>query len=269
MTAEAEDFRRRYAAALHAAIAGGGESALSAAYELGRDAVRRRLSVLDLAAVHHESLADELRSASAGTTGERTVRAAGPFFVESLSAYEMLARVLVESHEVARLERRHALLLRQLSGFLADASLAIDANASLQEVLQLIAEHALEVVDADACSARLAPADHDAVVDAEALASGGAPDSALRERLTGLYGALRPDGGSLRLGAAELAEHVPGARLAWLAAPLTALDGRVIGLLHLFAFASERKFSTMDEAVLVQLAQMASASFERMDLYRR
>jgi GAF domain-containing protein len=50
---------------------------------------------------------------------------------------------------------------------------------------------------------------------------------------------------------------------------VTALDGRVIGLLQLFSFGAARPFSAVDEAVVVQLAQMASATFERMDLYRR
>jgi GAF domain-containing protein len=73
----------------------------------------------------------------------------------------------------------------------------------------------------------------------------------------------------VRLDAAAVAERVAGAEVAWLAAPFTALDGRVTGLLALFSVGADRAFSALDEAVLVQLAQMASATFERMDLYRR
>jgi GAF domain-containing protein len=170
---------------------------------------------------------------------------------------------------VARLEQRHALLLRQLSGFLADASLAVDANASLQEVLQLVTEHALDVVEADACTARLAANGAGAVLEAEARASTVGPDASVRERLTELYAELRPGGGSIRLDPAAVAERVPGAEVAWLAAPFTALDGRVVGLTQLFSLTGDRPFSTIDEAVTVQLAQMASATFERMHLYRR
>jgi GAF domain-containing protein len=48
-----------------------------------------------------------------------------------------------------------------------------------------------------------------------------------------------------------------------------ALDGRPLGLLQLFDFAGEHDFSELDEAVVMQLAQMASGTLERMALYRR
>lgn len=272
MSGDRGDVARRYAQALHDALAAGGhEGPLSAAYDVGRDAVRQGLSVLDLAAIHNEALVGELRAAP-GRAVDHTAGAAGDFFLESLSAYEMLARVLRQSSEVRRLEQRHAVLLRQLSGFLADASLAVDANASLQEVLQLVAENALEVVDADMCTARLdaggSGADP-AVREAQALAGAEALDPGVRDRLTALYARLRSGGEPVRLDAAAVAERVPGADVAWLAAPFTALDGRVIGLVQVFALAADRAFSAVDEAGLVQLAQMASATFERMDLYRR
>jgi GAF domain len=263
------DLGRRYAAALRAALAHeGDEGALSAAYDVGRDAVRSGLSVMDLAALHNAALVDELRASD--RAADRTVRAAGDFFLESVSAYEMLARVMRQSRETALLEQRHAALLRRLSGFLADASLAVDANASLDEVLQLVAEHALEVVEADGCSARVAPSGGDGDArDAEALASAAGPEPGVTGRLAELYAELRPGGGPVRLDAAAVSEHVAGAEMAWLAAPLTALDGRVVGLLSLFSLGGDRPFSAVDEAVVVQLAQMASATFERMDLYRR
>lgn len=263
------DLRRRYAAALRAALADeGDEGALSAAYDVGRDAVRSGLSVMDLAALHNAALVDELRAAG-DRAADRTARAAGDFFLESVSAYEMLARVLRQSRETALLEQRHAVLLRRLSGFLADASLAVDANASLDEVLQLVAEHALEVVEADGCSARVAPSGGgDArAVEAPAIAAG--PEPGVLDRLAELYVELRPGGGPVRLDAAAVAEHAAGTEMAWLAAPFTALDGRVVGLLSLFSLGGDRPFSAVDEAVVVQLAQMASATFERMDLYRR
>ena len=265
MSEERADVARRYAAALHSALADrGDEGPLSAAYDVGRDAVRHGLSVLDLATIHSEALVGELAGVPE-RPAERTARAAGDFFLESLSAFEMLARVLRQSSEVARLEQRHAQLLRQLSGFLADASLSVDASASLQEVLQLVAEHALEVIEADACTARLAATGG---AEAEAGAGAAAPGASVGERLAALYAELSRDGGPVRLDAAAVAERVPDAKGAWLAAPLTALDGRVVGLIQLFSL-TDRPFSTVDEAVTVQLAQMASATFERMDLYRR
>jgi GAF domain-containing protein len=233
-----DDFARRYAAALDAATGEGDEAALHAAYELGRGAVNQELSVLDLAAVHHDALLARLRTAAEPDELERMVRAAGDFFLESLSAYEMLQRVLRESRAEARAEQRQTALLRRLSGFLADASIALDADASLEEILQLVAEHALEVVDAAACTVRLAPApDRPAAVAAvaEADADGAATDRSNAPRLS---------------------------------APLTALDGREVGGLELTG-RGDRAFSALDEAALVQLAQMASAAVERAELYRR
>jgi GAF domain-containing protein len=264
------EFRARYAAALRLALHDAGEDSLSVAYELGRAAVRSELSVLDLAAIHSETLGAELRSSADGESAERATLAAGDFFVESLSAYEMLQRVLRESREVAHAERHHAALLRRLSTFLADASLAVDANASVQEVLQLVAEHALEVVDADACSARIERSEGAEALEAVAY-SGAVPaaQSIRGDRPAELLAGMLRSGGPVRMTPAEVTHHVPDARFALLAAPLMALDGRPLGLLQIFDFSGERDFSELDEAVAMQLAQMASGTFERMELYRR
>ena len=50
--------------------------------------------------------------------------------------------------------RQRADMLHRLSTFLADASLALDAPGSLEEILQLVAEHARELVGADALPRR-------------------------------------------------------------------------------------------------------------------
>ena len=266
MTAATEEFARRYTAALHIALADAAEASLSSAYELGRGAMRSGLSVLDLAEVHNDALVAELRAASDPASVEHTVQTAGAFFSESLSAYEMLQRVLREGQEQVRAEQRQAALLRRLSGFLGDASLAVDANASVQEVLQLVAEHALDIIDADACRARVGPTEQNPGV-LEAVASSGAagvPDAAARP----LPDVEAAPGGPIRLRPEEVAQRVPDARFAWLAAPFTALDGRPVGALELYGV-GEAEFSEVDEAVVVQLAQMASATFERMEPYRR
>ena len=95
----------------------------SVAYELGRDAVTAELSVLDLAVAHHDALEVALASADDAPS---VVAAAGDFFLEALAAYEMVQRGYREAQEAAAVERRQAELLRQLSNFLADASLALE-----------------------------------------------------------------------------------------------------------------------------------------------
>ena len=223
----ATEFEEAYAAAFARYLASPGEDALAAAYDLGRSAVKQRLGVLDLASVHHDTLAAHAEAGDAALPA--MVRAGGEFFLEALSAFEMVQRVLREAREAAAVERRQAVVMRRLSGFLADASIALDASRSLGEILQLVAEHAREVLHADGCVARLTTDD---ATLAEASAGGDTRPAQSR-----------------------------------LAAPLTALDGRASGRIEVFA-ARPGEFSGLDEAILVQLAQMASAAVERAQLYR-
>jgi hypothetical protein len=276
----AADFQECYASAFDGYVDDPGEAALSAAYELGRSAVRRGLTVLDLASVHHDTLARAAAAARTGGDLDAVMGAGGAFFLEAVSAFEMVRRVLQEAREAADVERRQAAALRRLSSFLGDASIALDASSSLAEMLQLVAEHAREVLEADSCLVRL-------VIDARELEADAAAERAAPARasdLSALFAAVGAPGASLRMSAAELARHPalpalePKARDAvpapsagasargWLAARLTALDGRDIGLIQLFARPGEG-FSELDEAVLVQLAQMASAAVERAQLY--
>ena len=233
----AHEFRTGYASAFRAYLEDPGERTLHAAYELGRDAVRRELGILDLAGVHHEALATALRQAADGDDAERVARTAADFLVESLSAFEMLQRGFTEAREAARLERRHAAMLRQLSSLLADASLAFDAAGSLEEMLQLVAEQARELTGAASCVVvvddRAAPVEAASHRDADDPARPGAPE----------------DGGRLT-------------------AALTALDGRELGSIRLLND-GERDFTELDEALLVHLAQMTSAAVERVRLYER
>ena len=116
----------------------------------------RQLSVLDLAVAHQEALLSALADASDAAEAQRVDRAAGDFFLESLSTFEMVQRGFAEAREAALLERRQTEMSRQLSTFLADASLALDASDSLEEMLRLVAEQARELVGADCCVATVA-----------------------------------------------------------------------------------------------------------------
>lgn len=223
------EFHELYAAAFADYLRSGAEDALQAAYELGREAVRRDLSVLDLATIHHEALRGQLDRASSAQEPERTIGAAGDFFLESLSAFEMLRRGYREAREEALLEKRHAATVRQLSSFLADASLAMSAADSLREVAQLVAEHAREIIGARRCLVRLSLGE-----GLETVSQAG-----------------------------DDAQDDEPARLV---VPLTGLDGRELGAVELFD-KREGEFTEVDEAVLVHLAQMASAAVDRTQLY--
>ena len=254
-------FAERYCAVFGRWLADRDERALTEAYELGRTAVREGLTLLDLASVHHDCLPD--------TLSPETADAVGAFFCEALSASEMVQRVLADAREAAAVERRQAAVLRQLSTFLGDASIAADGSDSFDEMLQLVAEHARELIGARRCVARLSLDDAPPLRAVAAAAEDGDAGGDPRD-LDLLFAAIAPPGGALRLTGTELAQHealtepVEG----WLAASLTALDGRDMGLVQLFD-KQDGEFSELDEAVLVQLAQMASAAVERAQLYRR
>jgi len=268
-------FRAAYSSALADYLRHPSEASLSAAYELARDAVSRHLSVLDLAIAHQEALLSALGGASDAAQVERVARAAGDFFLEGLSAFEMVNRGFHEARLAASLERRQTELSRQLSAFLADSSLADEAYDSMEEMLRLVAEQAREIVGAVCCVATVA-------LPGRPRAAEGAsyPEDDRRWAtlvrwldLPAVYRLISVSGGSARLGGDELARTplfrvADGARplRGWLGASLTALDGSELGAIQLLDKRAGA-FTVDDESALVHLAQMASAAVERTRLY--
>ena len=236
MTGPAE-FRSAYAAALVAYLAGGKEAPRRTAYELGRDAVGAGLGVMDVADAHHDAI---LAALAAGVPADAATRAAADLFLEALSAFEMLQRGAGEAREEAERGRRHAAILRQLSNFLADASLAASSEGSTHEILHLVAEQARELIGGVCCVAS-AEADDAPAARAASFAEG---DAALGARvaladLTPLENVAWAFGPVARADPSqELARSMPGFEggatclRSWLAAPLTRLDGRHIGFIH-------------------------------------
>jgi Phosphoserine phosphatase RsbU, N-terminal domain len=236
-------FPAAYTRAFSAFIAKRGEAELRAAYELGREAVTNEVSVLDLALAHHDALAEALADTE---DAPGVARAAGDFFLEALSAYEMVQRGFREAREAAVVERRQAQLMRQLSNFLADASLALGASDSLDEMLQLVAEQARELTGADTCVVRL-ELEGERPVEAASSAGSGNWSRLLEAHLDDPSREQTDEGGRT------------------LNEPLTTLAGERIGSIEV----SSEELTELDAAVLVQLAQMASAAVERRRLYRR
>jgi Phosphoserine phosphatase RsbU, N-terminal domain/GAF domain len=271
-----ESFRTVYASALGDYLLDPSEASLRVAYELGREAVGRELSVLDLAIAHQEALLSVLGGASDEGRVKEIMLAAGDFFLESLSSFEMVRRGFKEARAAFLLERRQTKLSRRLSTFLTDASLALNASDSLQEVLRLVAEQARELAGAECCLATVSldgqPRTAEAVSHAE-------PDTRWMTFVRWLdlfevYELVRLRGGSVRIAGCELA-RLPLFRISsadrplqgWLAASLTALDGSELGAIQLFD-KQHGNFTQDDEAALVHLAQMASAAVERARLYQ-
>ena len=272
MTAAAQnELRRSYAAGLQAYLRESNERTLRAAYELGRDAVARELDVLDLALVHHEALAAALGAADAEDLG-RITRSAGEFLLDSLSAFEMIRRAYTEARDAAAFERRQASMLRQLSNLLADASLALDASGSFEEMLRLVAEQARELTHAARCVAAFTGADEGREIEVAVFeeddehAAAFVRSTDLRALVRIVESVARP----VRMSRDELAAHPASGHVepagGWLAAPLTTLDGRQIGWIQLFG-SDDAHFTEIDEAVLGHLAQMTSATVERAWIY--
>jgi hypothetical protein len=269
-------FRAAYASALLDYLLEPTETSLRVAYELAREAVARGFSVLDLAVAHQEALTSVLADASDAAEGLAITRAAGDFFLEGLSTFEMVQRGFAEARQAALLERRQTRLSRQLSTFLADASLALDASDSLEEMLRLVAEQARELVAADCCVVTVA------VVGQPRSAEGASyPEDDRRWTtfirwldLLAIYRLVRQSGGSARVAGEQLARLPPfrtantdPALRGWLAAELTGLDGSELGAIQLFD-KQDGRFTVDDEAALVHLAQMTSAAVERARLYQ-
>jgi phosphoserine phosphatase RsbU-like protein/GAF domain-containing protein len=269
-------FRRAYASALSDYLRTPGEASLHVAYELGREAVTRQLSVLDLAVTHQEALLSALADTLGAAKARHLTRAAGDFFLEALSTFEMIQRGFTEARKAVLVERRQTELSRQLSTFLADASLALDASESLEEMLRLVAEQARELVGADCCVATVAARGQPRSAEAASYPGDDRRWTMFVRWLDrrAIYELLRQSGGSTRMTGEQLAQLPPFGTAdserplrGWLAASLTTLDGSELGAIQLFD-KHEGGFTAGDEAALVHLAQMASAAVERSRLYQ-
>jgi GAF domain-containing protein len=219
----------RYASAFAAYLADRGETGLGAAYDLGREAVAARLSVLELAEAHHAAIREALASPQE-LSPEEVVRAGADFLREGLSIFESVHRGYTEVQEVARLEHEYVEQLRAL----ADASVAINSSLTVEEILQLTADAARSIIRAErasvavmGASSRLPPLS----ATSPRQLDGGEPDAAhLSARLI--------DRGQ-ELGAIDLVDR-PG-----------------------------REYSARDEAILTQLAGLTSVAISNARLYER
>ncbi len=211
--------------------------------------------------------------------GEETLRAAYELGRETVGRERGLLDLSVahdDALDSARLERRHAEMLRGLSSFLSDSSLALEAPDALAEMRRLVADQAREFVGAQCCFVTTSTGPG----PPQRAASFAEDDVGWRAfarwaDLAAVDEVVWSAGGPVRLAGADVAE-VLGELLAgpaegieirgWLGAPLTALGGHGLGAVHLVN-KLEGDFTALDEAVAVHLAQMSAAAVERAQLY--
>lgn len=275
--AATQPFRSAYTSALAAYLHEPSERLLRVAYEFGRQAVSQQLTVLDLAVAHQEALLSALSGTSSSAVTRHVTRAAGDFFLESLSSFEMVQRAFAETRDAARHERRQTEMARQLSTFLADASLALDASGSLDEMLQLVAEQARELLNARCCVATVAVDGQPRTAEAASYLQPDRHWTAFVQWLDlfAVYPFIQQSGGSVRLASEHINRRAtflarPGdlPLHEWVAASLNALDGSELGAIQLFDKQDGGSFTADDEAALIYVAQMASAAVERARLYQ-
>ncbi|HEY9622726.1 MAG TPA: ATP-binding protein [Crinalium sp.] len=184
----------------------------------------------------------------------------------------------------AELEREQLLIrerhyFKQLHG-LTKAAVAINSALSSETVLQVITDQAAAIIGAHQSVTSLT-IDHNwsQAITAISLSDKYAQWRDYDEKPdgSGIYACVCHLNRSMRMTQAELEAHPrwqgfgkeadrhPPMR-GWLAAPLVNREGQNIGLIQL-SDKLEGEFSEADEAILVQLAQMASVAIEKAQLY--
>jgi signal transduction histidine kinase/DNA-binding response OmpR family regulator len=187
-----------------------------------------------------------------------------------------VARVMLQVKTERALAARQRMLVleRQRSGQLQRlASISSQLNAALEveAVLRLLSEEARTLVGAGQSIASLVPeADWHRAVHAVALADPGQPAPYPVPNGTGPAADVCLGPRSARINADEVAtpsRALPEGARGWLAAPLIGRQGRNMGLVQLFDKPDD-SFTEDDEAILIQLAQMASVAVENARFYQ-
>jgi signal transduction histidine kinase len=179
--------------------------------------------------------------------------------------------------KTAQVRRQTETLRRQATQLqkLAAASMAINSAVAIEQMLQTVAESARDILGSEQCLATFLVDAGAACRRARSGASFSNRYSAWRDRdidleaCASLVIAQAP--GATRLSDSELREHpdwdllrsldIPPIRGGLLAAPLTDCNGKNAGLVLLFDRVGP-KFTSEDEALLTQLAQIASIAIQ-------
>ena len=178
------------------------------------------------------------------------------------------ARMYRDSLETLAAEQQRIEVLRSL----AKASVQIHSSLSLDSLLQTITDEAREIIGASQAFTTLlakgawhqsitcfSAAENQPVFDFPQASSEMFMLACTLNKPVRLNAATAPDRPWAKT--AEAALH------SWLAAPLVTRDGRNLGLIHLSHKVSG-EFTADDEAILVQLAHMASVAIDNVRLYR-
>jgi PAS domain S-box-containing protein len=217
----------------------------------------------------------EYRHAESREDEERWLRATGQVHFDQGRAVRFIGTVQ-DISERKRAERERGRLLdearqraEQLRG-LTEASVAISAAEGIAPTLSLIAERGRLLVGAHRCMVSLT----DGLEGVESITAMSLSDPSVARRgdaswseEAGLTEEVRRSNQPLRLTQAELRARSPlPSPRGWLAVPLVGRDGGHLGLIQL-SDKERGDFTAEDEAIVKQLAQMASVAVENTRLY--
>jgi len=210
---------------------------------------------------------------------------ADDYLVKPFSARELLARI--KSHlEIARMREEATLRIQQHTDRLqklANAALTINSTLSSEEILWLITDKARAIIGAhQGITSRVPQGNWTRAINAVSLSNTYASwrDAEIHIDGSGIYGVVFNNNKSVRLSQAELERHAawlgfskeaqerPPMR-GWLAAPLIGRNGQNLGLIQLSDKYDRSDFTAEDEAILIQIAQMASVAIENAHLYQQ
>lgn len=95
-----ERFRLDYAPLMLRYLAQRDETGLGSAYELGREALRQSVSLLDVVQVHHELFLDVLATVRDAEEAHSLAVAASALLMDLIAAFEMSQRAAMEARSV-------------------------------------------------------------------------------------------------------------------------------------------------------------------------
>src|SRR5262249_36287846 len=95
-------FSENYSSSLEAYLLRQDETALRQAYEMGREAMTRRMSLVELVLVHQEALLLAIRKRNGRSRLDHVAPSASEFLAEVLSPYEMAHRGFQEAVSALR-----------------------------------------------------------------------------------------------------------------------------------------------------------------------
>jgi hypothetical protein len=96
LTEDVERLRRDYAPVFLKYLAQQDEAGLQAAYELGREAMRRSIGLLEVVRIHNEAYLDVVDTVREAEEARELARAASTFLIELVAAFEMAQRAFMD-----------------------------------------------------------------------------------------------------------------------------------------------------------------------------